>query len=76
VPSAGRLARTRRTTLSREAGDELIVVVSGGGRYRRRGLTIAGSGTVIPLGFFSLTQLQRAAAAAGWRLTKPGRRTR
>jgi HAMP domain-containing protein len=67
-------ARGKRTTLSREAGDELKVVISGGGRYRRRGLTIAGSGTVIPLGFFSLTQVQRAATAAGWRLTKPGRR--
>ena len=67
-------ARGKRTTLSHEAGDELKVVISGGGRYRRRGLTIAGSGTVIPLGFFSLTQVQRAATAAGWRLTKPGRR--
>jgi len=67
-------ARGKRTTLSREAGDELKVVISGGGRYRRRGLTIAGSGTVIPLGFFSLAQVQRAATAAGWRLTKPGRR--
>jgi hypothetical protein len=66
-------AKGRRTTLSREAGDELMVVVSGGGRYRRRGLTIAGSGTVIPLGFFSLTQLQQAVTAAGWRLTRPGR---
>ena len=67
-------ARGKRTTLSHEAGDELKVVISGGGRYRRRGRTIAGSGTVIPLGFFSLTQVQRAATAAGWRLTKPGRR--
>ena len=40
-------AKGRRTALSREAGDELMVVVSGGDRYRRHGLTIAGSGTVI-----------------------------
>jgi hypothetical protein len=48
-----------------------MVVVSGGGRYRRRGLTIAGSGAIIPLGFFSLTQIQRAATAAGRRLGGP-----
>jgi hypothetical protein len=66
-------AKGKQTTLSRESGDELKVVVSGG-RYRRRSLTIDGSGTVIPLGFFSLDEIQRAAEANGWRLTRPGRR--
>jgi hypothetical protein len=63
----------KKTTLSRESGDELRVVVSRG-RYRRRLLTIDGSGTVIPLGFFSLAEIERATAAHGWRLSRPARR--
>jgi hypothetical protein len=66
--------RGKRTVLSRESGAELRVVVSGGGRARRRCLTIDGSGTVIPLGFFSLTEIQRQCTAAGWRLSRPGGR--
>ena len=65
-------AKGKKTTLSRESGDELKVTVSGG-RYRRRGLTIDGSGTVIPLTFFSLAEVQRAAEANGWRFTRPTR---
>lgn len=66
-------AKGKKTTLSRASGDELKVTVSGG-RYRRRGLTVDGSGTVIPLSFFSLAEIQQAATANGWRFTRPGRR--
>jgi hypothetical protein len=52
--------------LSRELGDQLRVVSLGSGRYRQRGLTIAGSGTTIPLPFFSLREVRRRCLAAGW----------
>ena len=61
----------KKTVLSRESGDELKVTYSGG-RYRRRGLTIDGSGTVIPLSFFSQAEIQQVATANGWRFTRPG----
>jgi hypothetical protein len=64
----------QRRTLARESGDEIIVTVVGGGRYRRSALTIAGSGTALPLSFFSLAEVQRQCVASGWQFTKPGRR--
>ncbi len=64
----------RRRTLGRESGDEISVTVVGGGRYRRSALTIAGSGTAIPLSFFSLSEIERQCVANGWRFTRPGRR--
>ncbi|HEX6931278.1 MAG TPA: hypothetical protein VF162_03965 [Streptosporangiaceae bacterium] len=62
----------QRKTLSRESGDEILVTATGGGRYRRPALTIAGSGTVLPLSFFSMSQIRRQCLACGWRFRKPG----
>ena len=58
--------------LSRDLGDQLRVVSLGGGRYRQRGLAIAGAGTAIPLPFFSVREVRRQCLAAGWSFT--GRR--
>ncbi len=63
-----------RRTLSRAAGNEIVVIVTGGGRYRRPALTIAGSGVVLPLGFFDLNTIQRQCQADGWQFTRQGRR--
>lgn len=52
--------------LSRDLGDQLRVVRLGGGRYRRPGLAIAGTGTAIPLPFFSVREVRRQCLAAGW----------
>jgi hypothetical protein len=62
----------KRTTLSRESGDEIFVTVTGGGRYRTAALTIAGSGTLLPLSFFSMSEIKRQCLASGWRFRKPG----
>jgi hypothetical protein len=61
-----------RTSLSRESGDEILLTASGGGRYRTAALTIAGSGTLLPLSFFSITEIKRQCLASGWRFRKPG----
>jgi len=63
-----------RTTLSRASGDEIAVTTVGGGRYRRPALTIVGSGTILPLIFFSLNEIQRECLAQGWRFHKRVRR--
>jgi len=52
--------------LSRDQGDQLRVVRLGSGRYRQPGLTIAGTGTRIPLPFFSVREVRRQCLAAGW----------
>lgn len=62
----------KRTTLSRQSGDEILVTVTGGGRYRRAALTIAGSGTLLPLSFFSMSEVKRQCLASGWQFHKPG----
>jgi hypothetical protein len=62
----------KRTTLSRESGDEILVTVIGGIRYRTAALTIAGSGTLLPLSFFNLSEIKRQCLATGWRFRKPG----
>jgi len=64
----------RRTTLPRASGDKITVAALGGGRYRRSALTISGSGTMLPLSFFSLAEIQRQCLACGWQFHKPGRR--
>ena len=64
----------QRRTLARGSGDEISVTVVGGGRYRRPALTIAGSGTVLPLSFFSLPEIERQCVANGWRFARRGRR--
>ena len=64
----------QRQTLSRESGDEILVTVVGGGRYRKPALTIAGTGTVLPLSFLSMSEIRRQCLACGWRFRKPGRR--
>ena len=64
----------QRKTLSRAFGDEILVTAVGGGRYRRPALTIDGSGTVLPLSFFSMSEIKRQCLACGWQFRKPGRR--
>ena len=56
----------RPVTLSREQGDVLRVVARGAPRYPARCLTIQGTSTVIPLGFFRLSEVRQACAARGW----------
>jgi hypothetical protein len=56
----------RPVTLSREQGDVLRVVARGAPPYRARCLTIQGTSTVIPLGFFRLSEVRQACAARGW----------
>ena len=53
-------------TLSREQGDVLRVVARGAPRYPARCLTIQGTSTVIPLGFFRLSEVRQACTARGW----------
>ena len=60
--------------LSREQGDQLRIVAVGSGRFRQPGLTIAGTGTVIGLPFFSTKEVRRQCLAAGWSFTG-GRRS-
>lgn len=60
-------ARGQAITLTRQWGDELMVVSVGGGRYRNRGLMIRGASTVIPLPFFSPGEIRRQCVARGWR---------
>lgn len=62
----------KRTSLSRESGDEILVTLTGGGRYRTAALTIAGSGTLLPLSFFNISEIKRQCLASGWRFRKPG----
>ena len=62
----------QRTTLYRESGAEILVTTVGSGRYRRSALTIAGSGTVLPLSFFSVSAIRRQCLACGWQFSKPG----
>jgi hypothetical protein len=52
--------------LSRLPGGQLRIVALGAGRYRQPGLTIEGTGTVIPLPFFSKKDVRRQCLAAGW----------
>ena len=63
-----------RRTLSRAAGNEIVVTVTGGGRYRHPALTIAGSGVLLPPGFFDLKEIQRQCQADGWQFSGQGRR--
>jgi hypothetical protein len=58
--------RRAARVLSRGQGDQLRVVRLGSGRYRQPGLAIAGSGTSIPLPFFSVREVRRQCQAAGW----------
>ncbi|MGN6791388.1 MAG: hypothetical protein ACTHJW_03260 [Streptosporangiaceae bacterium] len=62
----------KRTTLSRESGDEILVTATGGGRYRTAALTIAGSSTLLPLSFFSISEVKQQCLASGWRFRRPG----
>jgi hypothetical protein len=62
-----------RATLSRKSGSQLTVITIGGGRVINRGLTIAGTGTVISLAtLFSLNQVKRQCLAYGWTFSGPG----
>lgn len=56
------------STLSRQSGDELrFVRRHRGARIWTLGLTIAGTGTVITLGFFSRNAVRQACRTRGWR---------
>ena len=58
--------RAPARVLSRGQGAQLRVVSLGSARYRRPGLAIAGTGTAIPLPFFSVREVRRQCLAAGW----------
>src|SRR5579859_789876 len=55
------------SVLSRRQGDDLRFVKELRGRTWRLGLTITGSGTVMPLGSFSRKAVRQACMARGWR---------
>jgi hypothetical protein len=55
--------------LLREWGDELQFVQRRNGRTWTLGLTIAGTGTIIFLGFFSRKAIRQACLARGWRFS-------
>jgi hypothetical protein len=57
------------SALSREWGDELQFVQRRNGRTSTLGLTIAGTGTIIFLGFFSRKAIRQACLARGWRVS-------
>ncbi len=56
----------KRRTLASAPGGELVFTTLGSGRYRSRALTIRGSGTVIPLPFFSAREVRRECTTRGW----------
>jgi hypothetical protein len=60
----------KQRTLASSPGSELAFTTLGSGRYRSRALTIRGSGTVIPLPFFSAREVRRECAARGWRFAR------
>jgi len=59
-------------TLTRQSGDTLAIVMSGG-RYPQPQLTIPGSGTRLPLPFFSVRHVKQECSARGWRFTSGSR---
>jgi hypothetical protein len=62
--------RDQPVILSRQQGDELLVVSLGSGRFRSRGLMVRGGSGTIPLHFFSLSEVRRQCAARGWRFAQ------
>jgi hypothetical protein len=48
----------------------LRVVTRGAPRYPARCLTIQGTSTVIPLGFFRLSEVRQACADRGWQFSQ------
>lgn len=66
-PSAkSRALGTRQLVLERSSGDELSVVLTGPQGRQRQGLTIGGSGTILPLNLFSSDRVKQACVARGW----------
>jgi hypothetical protein len=63
-------------TLSSQSGKDLSPVALGSGRYRTRGITVRGTGVVIPLPFFSYREIRQQCAARGWQIVRPARRSR
>lgn len=61
-----------QSRLTRQDGTQLRFVTLGSGRWRRTGLTVAGPGPVISLGFFSREAIRGQCAAKGWQFA-PGR---
>jgi hypothetical protein len=59
-----------RRTLTGAPGSELVFTTLGSGRYRSRALTVRGSGTVIPLPFFSTREVRRQCTARGWQFAR------
>jgi hypothetical protein len=57
-----------QTTLTRQPGDELVIVLTDAWRYRLLSLTINGDGPAISLGMYSKTEVRRACEAKGWQV--------
>lgn len=60
----------KQRLLTSAPGSELAFTTLGSGRYRTRALTIRGSGSVIPLPFFSVRQVRRECTARGWQFAR------
>lgn len=54
------------TTLTRQPGAELVLVLTGGWRYRQLKLTVNGTGPAIPLNMYDKKQVRRVCEALGW----------
>jgi hypothetical protein len=57
---------TRQLVLDRSSGDQLSVVRTGPQGRQRPGLTIAGTGTILPLNLFGANRVKQACLAKGW----------
>lgn len=60
----------KQRLLTSAPGSELAFTTLGSGRYRTRALTIRGSGSVIPLPFFSARRVRRECTARGWEFAR------
>ena len=56
----------RQTRLTGQPGDELVITMTGGYRYRRLNLSVNGAGPVIPLNMYSEREVRRVCQARGW----------
>jgi hypothetical protein len=54
------------TMLTRQPGAELVLVLTGGWRYRQLKLTVNGAGPAIPLNMYSKPEVRRVCEATGW----------
>ena len=66
-PNAKSMAvRSRQLVLDRTSGDVLSVVKIGNQQRYSQGLTIGGSGTIVPMAAFGVARVKHACTAKGW----------